>query len=259
MMQNTVIDHEFASIVDAVSFWLGYQFKIGRKQLIHEASLRYPIADSITAKGISINRVVLEMLHPIFKSKKIDLVIYSKNIRELEDEKDDEYIQKVYEFKLVKKNTGDYNSIEHQRVFDDVVRLAYYNLWKKKECYFVMCGKYEDFIAYFIGQKSDVKVQDGKNIVSAKFNKKDKYEWISNGLYKDWFGFNIGEEVKKEFISDDEEWGLKIFQENYKIRDEIQQKFCNSIKIQTTCMAITPQGLEKSRTHAAGIWKIESY
>ncbi len=45
-------DERFNAVVDAVCYWLGYQFKIGRDNLMHEASLRYPIADTITAKGI---------------------------------------------------------------------------------------------------------------------------------------------------------------------------------------------------------------
>lgn len=94
------------AIVDAVCYWLGYQFKIGRDQLIHEASLRYPIADTITSKGIAINRIVLEQLHPIFKSKKIDLVIFDEMVKEPEAEKDDNNLKEVYEFKLAKSDTS---------------------------------------------------------------------------------------------------------------------------------------------------------
>jgi len=136
-MTNKVIDERFAAIIDAVCYWLGYQLKIGRSQLIHEASLRYPIADTITSKGTAINRVVLEQLHPIFKSKKIDLVIYEESIKEPKTEKDDSNLKEVFEFKLAKIGTSEFESEEHQRVFDDVIRLAYYHLWSKKDCYFL--------------------------------------------------------------------------------------------------------------------------
>lgn len=139
-MKSKVIDEKFASIIDAVCYWMGYQFKIGRDQLIHEASLRYPIADTVTATNIAISQLVLEKLHPIFKSKKIDLVVYDKNATSAEQETSDNKLIEVYEFKLAKKETNDEYSTEHQRVFDDVVRLAYYNLWRNKDCYFLMCG-----------------------------------------------------------------------------------------------------------------------
>lgn len=267
-MRNKVVDEKFASIVDAVCYWLGYQLKIGRHQLIHEASLRYPIADTITSKGTAINRIVLEKLHPIFKSKKIDLVIYNEKVNDPEKELDDQNLTEVYEFKLAKIDTSKFESDEHQRVFDDIVRLAYFNKWGNKNCYFLMCGKYLEFKTYFIGQKSDIKSQNGINVV-AKRNIQNKNNnpqlkidgWKADGLYKDWFGFNLGEEVEKEFkivdASDKKEWGLKSFQDNYQIRDNLKMTFTDSIKIKTKCLAITPHGLEKNRTHAAGIWKIE--
>ena len=65
----------------------------------------------------------------------------------------------------------------------------------------------------------------------------------------------------KEFefnIADNENWGLKVFQDNYQIRKTKSHKYSSSIKIKTTCLAITPSGLENVRTHAAGIWKIET-
>jgi hypothetical protein len=192
-MHNKVLDEKFASIIDAVCYWLGYQLKIGREQLIHEASLRYPIADSITSKGTAINRIVLEKLHPIFKSKKIDLVIFDETVKQPETEKDDSKLIEVFELKLAKSKTAEKDSDEHQRVFDDVIRLGYYNMWSKKECYFLMCGTYENFKTYFVGQKSDVKNQDNKNIVaprvaltSSKSGQPTTEEWQPDGLYKDW-------------------------------------------------------------------------
>jgi hypothetical protein len=255
-------DELYNAIVDAVSYWLGYQFKIGRDQLIHEASLRYPIADTITAKGIAIHRIVLEKLHPVFMSKKIDLVIYAESVQEPEAEKDDSNLLQVYEFKLAKKKSSDEYGDEHQRVFDDVVRLAYYNMWFSKDCYFVMCGSYGDFKNYFIGQANPVVPTSGKNIVhQSKGKSVTDTEWKSDGLYKEWFGFNLGEVKEKEFIEIDGlgskgDWGLKSFKKNYDIRKEVTKTYSDRIKVKTQCVAITPVGLEKTRTHAVGIWKI---
>lgn len=254
-----------SEIVDAVCYWLGYQSKIGRDHLIHEASLRYPIADTITAKGIKVDRIVLEKLHPLFKSRKIDLVVYDKDIKELEDETNDLNLLEVFEFKLAKRKTGELHSDEHQRVFDDIVRLAYYHMWAGKDCYFLMCGRYQDFKAYFVGQKNVPKVQENKNIVTEQKNGPQKIfgqfyseEWKTDGLYKDWFGFEIEKTKTVPFkVEDSSNWGLRSFQKTYEIRDNDLYKFSNSITVKTTCMAITPAG-ENNRTHAAGIWRIES-
>lgn len=256
-------DDKFAAIIDSVCFWLGYQFKIGRDQLIHEASLRYPIADTITSKGISINRINLEWLHPYFISKKIDLVIV--------DKVENGTVQEVYEFKIAKSGTSLKNDEEHQRVFNDVIRLAYYHKISKIDCYFLMCGKYFDFKTFFVGQEKDVFKLENEKIVVAQqrietpvlTTQDPQFDkgWTSRGLYKDWFAFEFnGEQVITFKITNPKsksEWGLRNFQKSYKIRDKKILNFENTITIKTTCMAITPNGFEKSRTHAAGIWKIE--
>lgn len=273
-MSNFVIEGKFNSIVDSVCYWLGYQLKIGREQLIHEASLRYPIADTITARGVYINRVVLEQLHPLFKSKKIDLVIFDETVKVPADEEDDKKINEVFEFKIANSKTAKLESDEHQRVFDDVTRLAYYSMWGKKDCYFLMCGKYEEFKAYFVGHnESVVKDIDGKNKIverknSSKINIYGETDlivelWISDGIYKNWFSFHPRESKTIIFevnnSNDLSKWGLKSFQDRYQLRDEklSEFSFSDKIEIKTTCIAITPAG-EKNKTHAAGIWKIEA-
>jgi hypothetical protein len=266
-------NEKFNAIVDAVCYWLGYQFKIGRDQLIHEASLRYPIADTITAKGIAINRIILEKLHPIFKKKYIDLVIFDKTVKEPATEKDDTKLKEVYEFKLAKSATSKEHKEEHQRVFDDIVRLAYYNLWGNKECYFLMCGKYEDFKTYFVGQKSEL-VKDKRKLVAPVRQKTtilqsadetnttqtdEDRKWNPEGIYKNWFGFQIEEEKIIEFNkTDTPNFGLRPFQTSYKIRKPQTYKYEDTFKIKTKCVSITPSGLENVKTHATGIWKIEA-
>ncbi len=253
----------FQAIVEAISYWLGYQSKIGREQIIHEASLRYPIIDTITANGVEINRIVLEKSHPIFKSKIIDLVIYAENM------------ETIFEFKLAKKITGDEYGNEHQRVFNDMIRLAYHNKLHKKDCYFLMCGTYIDFNTYFLGQQSK-KLKKQDKIVTKK-HKPEKiadYEsvelysnlpdleetkgWKSSGLYSDWFGFAPGRETIKEFrVTDNDKWGLKKFNAKYIVRKGVDCSLLDIIKLKTTCVAIIPYEIGKERTHVAGIWKIE--
>lgn len=216
--------------------------------------MRYPIADTLTSHSISINQIVLEKLHPLFKSKKIDLVI----IHDAATSDDDiASIAEVYEFKLAKRETADNEGEEHQRVFDDVVRLAYFNLWENKNCFFLMCGKYEDFLAYFVGQSSSIVSNNfQKNIVTPRTNwDTQQNDWNPEGIYKDWFAFEINKSIIKSFDKSTPEFGLHKFHENYKIRS-LNRQFGDTINVKTTCMAITPFG-GGNRTHAAGIWKIE--
>lgn len=245
---------KFSGIIESVCYWLGYQSKIGREQLIHEASLRYPIADSITSRNTAVKQVELEKLHPLFKSKKIDLVIYK--------DEDRETLTEIFEFKLTKHDSAREGSDEYQRVFDDVVRLAYFNKWENKDCYFLMCGKYSDFKTYFVQQDEiPIKKGDKKITIRQSNNKNEKDEtikkWEPKSIYKNWFGFQIEEEKNITFSSTNKE--LQSFQKRYIIRNDDLHSFGNNdITIKTTCMAITPYGTDKSRTHAAGIWKIES-
>lgn len=251
-----VPEEKFTAIVDAVCYWLGYQFKIGREQLVHEASLRYPIADTITSKGTAMSTIELEKLHPLFKSKKIDLVIYEEDVKEADFESDVK-LREVFEFKLAKSDTAKKYSDEHQRVFDDVVRMAYYNLWKGKDCYFLMCGKYSDFKNYFTGHMAS-QPTDAKKLVSPTKAMLGVPEWKQDGLYGDWFGFKLKEQKTIMFKDEGpDQWGLSSFKSNYDIRKEIGRTIKKSITIKTTCIAITPPGLEKVKTHAAAIWKIE--
>lgn len=256
-MSDEVKNEKFNAIVEAVCYWLGYQFKIGRHKLIHEASLRYPIADTITAKGIAISRIVLEKLHPIFKQKYIDLVIFDEKVKEPETEKNDDNLNEVYEFKLAKSETSKEFQAEHQRVFNDIVRLAYYHLWSEKDCYFLMCGQYDDFKAFFVGQKSQPTLEDNK--LKAPVRTKEivsidqEQIWKPAGIYKDWFGFKIGEEKKIEFKNDNAKFGLKPFQKKYKIQKPKTNKYADTFKVKTKCVAIT-----STKTHATGLWKIEA-
>lgn len=195
----------------------------------------------------------------MFKSKKIDLVVYDKDIREGELNVDNK-ANEVYEFKLSKHETGKQFGDEHQRVFDDVVRLGYFHLWDSRDCYFLMCGKYDDFKAYFVGQRSSIVVSGGKNVVQSTPKSIGQPKWEPEGLYKEWFGFKMNEVKRVTFNTStaNNGWGLKAFQDSYTPRPETGKGFTGSINIKTTCMAITSPGLEHSRTHAAGIWKIES-
>ena len=254
-MQKIETYNRFTTLIDAVCYWLGYQVKIGREKLIHEASLRYPIADAITSGNVAINQINLEKSHPLFKEKRIDLVVFEKD-------KVDNLPKEIYEFKIAKYTTK--GSVEYQRVFDDIVRLAYYNMVTHNECYFLMCGTYDNFRHHFVGDK--ITPTNIKGITTIPVKKDQIGGWNSSGIYEEWFAFSTdieSNEKEKTFeIKDknaEKEWGLKIFKNNYEVRDNYKSHgFYDSdkIKIKTICLAITAFATDK--THAAGLWKIES-
>jgi hypothetical protein len=128
-----------------------------------------------------------------------------------------------------------------------------------------MCGQYEDFKTYFVGQKSELIKKDKKLTVPIRKQSTtnppttepiDKEQlWEPEGLYKDWFGFKIDEEKEIEFKKNDNpKFGLKPFQTKYKIQKAKKHKYEDTFKVKTKCVAIT-----STKTHAAGLWKIEAY
>lgn len=249
-MPDKKMYNSFTELIDAICYWLGYQENIGRKKLIHEASLRYPLADALTKNETSITKIKLENTHPLFKSKRVDLAI-------LVDENDKSSISKLHEFKIA-KYTSEFGD-EHQNVFDDVVRLAYYNMVTDKDCYFLMCGSYDNFRHYFVGDKP--KPEQDNDGVKIKQRIPEITGWKPDGVYKGWFKFEQGDTEEKEFSIDhdsESDWGLESFKKRYILRDGLESTdFYNSdsITIKTTCMAVSP--FNNNKTHATGIWKIE--
>lgn len=265
--------YKFNAINEAICYWLGYQFKIGRDNLIHEASLRYPIADTITATDIEIAKIQLERGHPCFSDRVVDIFLYDKPITRITKENFVSSIAEIYELKLAKKETGTKGSQEHQRVIDDILRLAYFNQATTKDSYFLICGTYQNFKNYFIGQKDIPETDSNENILIKErttSTNNSNNEWNSkDSLYKDYFDFELFglpktyTFIKNEILDCDSEdekkqkqFGLNSFQDRYKIKNN-SITWSDSIKIKTTCVAITPFESVTHRTHACGIWKIE--
>lgn len=269
---------KFNAINEAVCYWLGYQFKIGRERLMHEASLRYPIADTLTANGTEIVKIQLEKGHPCFTDRLVDIFVFDKPINDITDENLIGSILEIYELKLAKKETGSERGQENQRVVDDILRLAYFNKSTNKDAYFLICGKYQDFKNYFIGQKDKVKTDDKNNIVIKEQHTQKGASavasvnagWdVTNSLYKNYFEFEVLKPKEHTFAKQtltgtetEEEnkiksFGLNSFQDRYKIKDSILT-WGATIKIKTTCIALTPFETITHRTHACGIWKIEA-
>lgn len=264
---------KFNAINEAICYWLGYQFKIGREKLIHEASLRYPIADTITATNIEIAKIQLEKGHLCFTDRLVDVFLYDKPVTEITEENYLTSIAEIYELKLAKKETGTKGGQEHQRVVDDILRLAYFNQTTGKDSYFLICGKYQNFKNYFVGQKDKPQTDTEANILipERQTSISTANEWNPDkSLYKDYFDFELSKTQKSytfkkneilESDSEDEKkqklFGLNSFQDRYKIKDTLIT-WTDSITIKTTCIALTPFESITHRTHACGIWKIEA-
>lgn len=267
----------FEAIREAICFWLGYQFKIGRERLIHEASLRYPIADTITAEGTKIANIQLEKGHPCFTDRSVDVFVFDKDVIDITNNNFINSIVGIFELKIVKKGTGTEYSQENQRVIDDILRLAYFNQYTGKRAYFLICGEYQDFKNYFVGQKDLIQKDKNNKIVveERSSDKNDNNGWNGkNSLYNNYFDFNYSfnppsepklytfrrnsisksdskEEIKKKHF------GINSFQDRYEIKDNVII-WKDSITIKTTCISITPFESISFRTHACGIWQIEA-
>jgi hypothetical protein len=264
---------KFNAINEAICYWLGYQFKIGRDKLIHEASLRYPIADTITATDVAIAKIQLEKGHPCFSDRLVDVFLYDKPITEITEENLVSSIAEIYELKLAKKETGTKGGQEHQRVIDDILRLAYFNQTTGKDSYFLICGKYQNFKNYFVGQKDTPQTDTEENILIKErlTTTITTNEWNPrDSLYKDYFDFELSRKPKSytfnrnEILASDTEdekkrkqFGLNSFQDRYKIKDGLFT-WTDSVTIKTTCIALTPFESITHRTHACSIWKIEA-
>ena len=269
----------FYSLNEAICYWLGYQFRIGRKNLMHEASLRYPLADALTGFGIPIDRIALEKQHPFFVQRYIDILIANDSIDKVDEIDFVKSTNSIFELKICKEATGKENQVEHQRIINDILRLAYFNLWTGKDAYFIICGSYQDFKNYFIGdmeeipkiQNTDIKIKERNSLNNNTINSAWKSD---NSLYKDFFDFKVPvkphvfskfytfklNEIPKDILTENEKsllFGFNRFQMDYKLKENKQ--FDPELKIKTTCMAFTSFESIPSRTHASGIWKIEVY
>lgn len=237
---------EFKAMAEAICHWWAYQNQIGRSHMIHEASLRYPLADFLTAYETMVKQVRLEVKHPLFKSKRIDVEVQGG--KESSD-------RMFFELKISKKETGNEQGVEWQRIFDDVVRLAYLNQQQRHSCFFIMCGPTDEFLSYFIGVKQRLVKEGDRVTIRLNSDSSDDAQEITLGIYSSWFSFKVGGKASVPFVSINDQRGLNKFQKNYSYRDTEHEFFTDSIVIKTTCMALTPT---VNRTHAAGIWKIEA-
>lgn len=228
----------FSSLINSVSYWLCFQEKIGRKFMINESSLKYPIADFFTNHHFPVNNINLEFNHPIFKKRRIDIVLKENNELKI-----------IFELKIASYNTS--QKKEKERIFNDLMRL--YTLAKKDslKTYFIMSGDYQDFLTFF---RSIENKKELKESTELDYNIKDP-----SGYFTKWFSFNKEEEVVIDIENENEE-KYRIIYDNffaeYEIKKDMNFEKKLPSKITTKCIDISPLSNESPLPYLTAIWEI---
>jgi hypothetical protein len=200
------------NIGGAIQHWFAFQIKIGRKEILNESSLKYPLLDYLVNEGnTDIKKIKPEYPHPKFPSRHIDLAICDYSTNSLES---------LFEFKIVSTTTK--NSIGKKLIFNDLIRLHLAKLSTLIKCYFIICGESADF-KYF------------QNII------KDNKTPIKDDFYRKWFSF-VKNENKTFNVKNETEPTYKEIYDAF-IKDYYSKDAKNlelPEQITTKCEFITP-------------------
>ncbi|MEX2484173.1 MAG: hypothetical protein WED10_06430 [Brumimicrobium sp.] len=266
---------------NAMCYWMAYLNKIDREKLLEEGSLRYSLADSITSREISAQRIELERVHPLFKNKKMDFYIYDENVSKIEN---------AYELKLAKDDTN--KETENRRVFYDLLRLYFLQKYTDIKCYFIMCGPKSKYIVEFVGDLTKENLQEVKDEGSDDNSKVKMKQTInkeegtegeeirsinSSGFYSELFEFKIDgvkdiqinvtdgnfKDLYKDFFNGKNCYEFKdekLIQDNFKFKDGTSLedlKFKDSFTFKTKCISHSNMfGELQDIDFLAGIWEI---
>lgn len=121
-----------------IEYWLKFYQVVGKRDLIIEDTIKYPLIDYLIADGNDIiKNIKLEESHPIFPSKEVDLI--SKDNKGL--------LNYCIEFKLTSPSS--LSVMERQRFVNDILRLHYIYQKYSCPCFFIVAGKSKDFLTEF--------------------------------------------------------------------------------------------------------------
>lgn len=173
-------DNKFDRLRYALCYWMAYQVRIDREKLLEEGSMRYALADAITSRDISAQRIELERVHPLFKNKKMDVYLYDKQKIKYEE---------AYELKLAKDET--INISENKRIFNDILRLYFLSVYTEIKGYFIICGPKSNYKVEFVGDSTEDSIdREGDDLKMVDVNTKDAVSKIkSSGFYSNLFKF----------------------------------------------------------------------
>jgi len=136
------------SMMQAIHYWLNYQCKVCKIDLLAESSIKFPLMEYIEryigADTCHLERQYKEILsEDIFNTTKYLDIMWEKDGTEY-----------LVELKYVSEHT--YEDRERQRYFNDLVRLSlalkYKNTNLDRRCFFLVCGDSSDFWAQMRGQ-----------------------------------------------------------------------------------------------------------
>ncbi len=149
------------TIVEAIGYWLNFEYACKRTELFNERYMSYPIGQFLMARYG--HQVRTEYIHPVLTREKtgqgakpkIDFVV----LKQKDSNTDDELIELAIETKWCSKS----NTLVRD-IIRDLIRLSL--LIHEYDCsaYFILAGKKKDIISLF----NDEKFAKSQNIVSSK-------------------------------------------------------------------------------------------
>lgn len=162
----------FYELAMTVLDWLNYINRISKGQdILDESSFKYPITEYLERKKDAF--CGLELNHPIFKRKKVDVVWrYANNSSSIKSEQEWEYFMEL----KYASNT------DVQRIFDDLCRLYYIKKkYNSSRCYFLICGEKELFVTNFQN-----KIIQSQKSIEQEVEEKE-YKGNNQPPYSKWF------------------------------------------------------------------------
>jgi hypothetical protein len=230
----TTID--FKQLIYSASYYLSYQDKIGKKFMINESSLKYPVAEYLSGLELALDNIQLEYPHPYLKKRNIDLITTDKTKKKVEV---------AFEFKIAKQITK--YEPEQKRIFNDLMRLHLIGQSNDCDCYFLIMGTQIDFIQYF------------RSIVSTRPVGNSKDLPMPQGFYTEWFKFKDGDTVSFKVETNSNIIYMNIYDgfiEEYKAKNDTDKLKLPPF-ITTKCIAISALSREFPTPYVGGIWKVE--
>jgi hypothetical protein len=212
--------------------------RLGRDFMIDESSLKYPIADYLTGLEFPLKKIKLEYPHPDLKKRRIDLVMTDDSGKNIES---------AFEFKLAQLATK--YEPEQKRIFHDLVRLHLIAKDDTVECYFLISGTQSDFIQYF------------RSIVTTKPINSSKTLPEPEGIYTEWFNFELGQEKEfniKGVIGNAYEPIYNSFLTEYEAKGKGDAgTLVLPDEIKTKCIAISAISRDFPTPYVGGIWQVK--
>jgi hypothetical protein len=227
---------DFNRLIHSATYYLSYQDRIGRKFMIDESSLKYPVADYLSSLEIPLANIQLEFSHPDLQKRSIDLVTTDNTKTKIEN---------VFEFKIAKPNTK--YEAEQKRIFNDLMRLHLIRKSNGSSCYFLIAGTQVEFIQNF------------RSIVTERPTTNRKDLPPPEGFYTEWFKFKINEEKTfdvENVTGNSYEKIYKAFLTDYSAKEKGDTLKLPK-KITTKCIAISALSREFPTPYVGGIWQVE--